>query len=69
VLAASPQPQISRTASVTFTVLDEYGMAQPTGPIAIDATGHYSVRIPRRLPAAATTGTAASTPLSCTHAT
>jgi hypothetical protein len=33
-------------ASVTFTVLDEYGIAQPTGPIAIDTTGHYSVRIP-----------------------
>jgi hypothetical protein len=33
-------------ASVTFTVLDEYGLAQPSGPISIDATGHYSVRIP-----------------------
>jgi hypothetical protein len=33
-------------ASVTFSVLDEYGMVQPAGPIAIDGTGHYSVRIP-----------------------
>ena len=33
-------------ASVTFTVLDEYGMGQPAGPILIDGTGHYSVRIP-----------------------
>jgi hypothetical protein len=33
-------------ASVTFTVVDEYGMVQPTGSISLDATGHYSVRIP-----------------------
>ena len=32
-------------ASVTFRVLDEYGMVQPAGPIRIDGTGHYSVRI------------------------
>jgi hypothetical protein len=32
-------------ASVTFRVLDEYGMVQPAGPISIDGTGHYSVRI------------------------
>ena len=33
-------------ASATFTVKDEYGLAQPSGPLQLNTDGSYRVQVP-----------------------